>query len=486
MPDKRLLESVEPKEVFYYFENLTKIPRCSGNEGEVAKYIINFAKEHGFEWYTDKALNVVIKKPATKGYETRPTVILQGHTDMVCEKNEGTVHDFEKDPIKVEIEGDKVIAKDTTLGADDGMGVAFALALLADKTAEHPPIELVCTSDEERGMAGVEELDTSILNGRILINLDADDEGKFVVGCAGGPVVRVEIPVERTSVMPDCTTLKIQIKGLKGGHSGEDIHRGRANSNKLLIRLLNAISEKTDFELADISGGLKYNAIPREAEATFLVKQEHKNMVFDIVSNYQKIFNDEFRTCDPDISVTVEELSSSYKVLTNSSKMKIMNYLYFSDSGIIRMNPEFPETVESSVNLGVVRLEQDKAVFQVMTRSSVESMYTEMYKKIVSLARNNGGSTFIMSNCPEWEYDPDSKLKSVFENVYKEMFNKDPELMILHAGLECGVFAKKIPEKVDMIAAGPDVRDLHTPGEYVTISSVQNFWKFFKEVIKSI
>lgn len=487
MTTQRILKNVEPKEVFRYFEDLTRIPRCSGDESQVCDYLIDFAKQHGFEWNTDEMYNVIIKKAATKGYEDRPTIILQGHIDMVCEKNKGTVHDFQKDSIKMEIEGDNIIAKDTTLGADDGIGIALALALLADKKAEHPAIELVCTGDEERGMAGVEALDTSILKGRLLINLDSNNEGIFVVGCAGGPVIRVEIPIEKTSSHPNYASIKVQIKGLKGGHSGEDIHRGRANSNKLLIRFLNTLNQKTDFELADISGGLKYNAIPREAEATILVEKEYINTVFELTSDYQKVLCNEFRATDPDITVIAEEVSpTSYTVLTNISKMKIINYLYFSDSGVIRMNPEFPEIVESSVNLGVMRLEQDKIVFLIMTRSSVKSIYTEMYNKIDYLARSMGGNTFIMSNCPEWEYEPNSRLKNLFENVYKRMFYKDPQFMILHAGLECGVFGKKVPGKIDMISAGPDIRDLHTPGEYVVISSVQKFWSFLKEVMKNI
>lgn len=264
---ERLLTNTEPIDVFHYFEDLTFIPRESGNEKEVSDYLVNFAKEHGLEYKQDEWYNVLIRKEATPGYEDHPGVIVQAHMDMVCEKNGDVEHDFAKDPIVFEVEDDRVIAKNTTLGADDGIGVSFGLALLADDSIKHPAIEFVCTSDEERGLQGIENFDFTQLKGDYVINVDSDDEGVVVVGCAGGPVVKVNVPIRKVPADHKKEYYAIKITGLRGGHSGEDIHRGRANANKLLIRVLRALEENVRFDLSDITGGLKYNAIPRNAEA---------------------------------------------------------------------------------------------------------------------------------------------------------------------------------------------------------------------------
>lgn len=490
---ERVLQNIEPKEVLAYFEDLSRIPRESGNEMAVTDYLISFAKEHGLKWYRDDFLNVLIRKKATRGYENRPGVILQGHTDMVCEKNGDTVHDFTKDPIKLVVEGDRITADGTTLGADDGIGIAIALAFMADEKSEHPDLELLCTSDEERGMGGVEGFDVNLLKGRILINLDADDEGVFVVGCAGGPAVRTEIPVTREEVLLNRVAMRVEVRNLKGGHSGEDIHRGRANSIKLMGRILMALEREVELQLVDITGGLKYNAIPREAEALIYVKNEDVEKAQIIVGKMQEIFRNEYYLTDKDVTLNAiilhdekNEFNGGNKPLNKASLKALINYVCFAETGIVRMNMELKDTVESSVSLGVIRMEKDKVIFETLTRSSIESVYMEMYYKLQRLAESVGGETILMSNCPEWEYNPDSYIKSVFEETYKRMYGKDPEIWILHAGLECGVFKKKIFGAIDMIAAGPDVRDLHTPGEYFTISSLSRFWDFFREAMKSI
>lgn len=483
----RVLAEIEPNNVFHFFEDLTRIPRGSGNEDMVCSYLIKFAEDNGFSWAKDEMKNLLIRVPATSGYENHPTVIIQAHTDIVCEKNENTIHDFEKDPVKVEIDGDKIIAKETTLGADDGMGIAIAMALATDKTASHPPLELVFTSDEERGMTGVEAFDASVLKGRTLINLDADDEGVFVVGCAGGPVVRIEIPVSWEPVGSGFEPVHIRVHGLKGGHSGEDIHRGRANSNKLLVRILNAIGRSMDYRISQISGGLMYNAIPREAEALIYAPAGQISEVISLTAEMQDIFKNEYRSIENDLEAIATPCDAkAEKVLKADAQKRLVDFITLSECGIVRMSPQLEGVVESSVSLGVVRLEDEKAVVLTMTRSSTESMYMNMYYNIVRLAELAGGTTQMMSNCPEWEFNPNSAIKELFGSVYEEMFNKKPKFLVLHAGLECGVFAKKIPEYVDMIAAGPDIRDLHTPGEYVTISSVQRFWKFFKEALRRL
>ncbi len=486
----RVLENVEPKAVLSYFEDLTEIPRCSGEEKQVTDYLIAFAEKHQLEWFRDDHYNMLIKKKASPGHEDRPTIILQGHSDIVCEKNNDTEHDFTKDPINVTIDGDKITAKGTTLGADDGIGVAFALAILADKDAVHPPIEFVCTSDEERGMTGAESFEFERLKGRIFINLDSDDEGVFIVGCAGGPAVRTKMPVKRTQPMEGGLLATLKIGGLKGGHSGEDIHRGRANSIKLLMRLICAVEREAQaFQLVDFYGGLMYNAIPREAKATIYVKESERPLLEKIVADMEGIFKKEYYLTDKEIEASVDfegESAGKFQPLDPQSADRLINYITLGETGIIRMNMAFKDTVESSVSIGFATTEEDEIIIETLTRSSVESIYMDMYYKIQRLAKAFGAETVLMSNCPEWEYNPDSKIKGVFKKTYREMYDKDPRFLILHAGLECGMFGKNIEGDMDMISAGPDVRDLHTPGEYVTISSIQKFWEFFVEALKNI
>ena len=483
---ERILTDVEPKDVMKYFEDLTFIPRESGNEKEVSDYLVDFAAKHGFECSQDEYYNVLMKKPASKGYEDHPGIILQAHMDMVCEKNRDVEHDFAKDPIKFDIEGDKIIARDTSLGADDGVGVAIGLAVMADPDLKHPAIEFVCTSDEERGMSGIENFDFSVLKGSRVINLDSDDVGVLVVGCAGGPVVRVELPVSKKPADREKSYFEITLRGLLGGHSGEDIHRGRANANKLAVRVLMAVQREMGFDLADISGGLKYNAIPRNAEVTIGIDKNREADLMDLIKRYGDIFRDEYRVNDPDIELGITAAQAPEDILDEESKMKILDYMNFSETGIIRMDMDYPQFVESSVSLGVVSIEGDKAVILIMTRSSKESQYELSFEKIVRLTEMMGGTYFVMSNCPAWEYDYQSELKSIYERVYEDMFGKKASIMILHAGVETSEFAKNIDRKLDMISMGPDVRNLHAPGEYFSISSTQRFWESFKKFLAEL
>ena len=484
--ENRILANTEPKEVFRYFEDLTRIPRESGNEAAVCAYLADFAKAHHLEYQTDDAHNIIMRRPAGPGFEDRPGIVLQAHMDMVCEKNAGVEHDFEKDPISFEIDGDKIIARETTLGADDGIGVALALAVLADESQAYPALEFVCTADEERGMTGVEAFDGSLIRGSILVNLDSDDEGIFIIGCAGGPVVKVFLPIAREAAPAGAAFLRISAKGLLGGHSGEDIHRNRANSIKLLCRVLCTVKESVDFALVDFLGGLKYNAIPREAEAVIAVPAAQAAQVDQLVAEYQAIVSKEYRFTDPDITLTCAPAEPAAQALTGESRDQLLNYLYFTQSGIVRMNPEFPTTVESSVSLGVVRLEESQAVIQIMTRSSTKSMYEEMFNHIRRLTELYGATYQVMSCCPEWEYDPDSSVKKACGDLYQEMYGREPQYLILHAGVECGELGEKVPRKLDMISMGPDVRNLHAPGEYVTISSTREVWRFLRELLRRL
>lgn len=478
-----ILAHLEPSAVFHYFEDLTKIPRGSGNEAAVCSYLEEFAKARRLEYTRDASNNILMRRPAAPGFEDHPGVILQAHMDMVCEKNAGVEHDFTRDPIAVSIDGDRIIARDTTLGADDGIGVAMALAALADESLACPALEFVCTTDEERGMSGVEAFDASQLRGEILINLDSDDEGVFIIGCAGGPVVKVFLPLSREDVPAGLTPLRLRVRGLLGGHSGEDIHRCRANAIKLLCRLLYTLRETVDLTLLDLTGGMQYNAIPREAEALIAVPAGDAAKVRETVADYQAVFSREFRFSDPDIALTCRSGEPMARALTPAGRDALLNYLYFTQSGIVRQNPEFPDTVESSVSLGVVRLEDSRAVIHIMTRSSSRSMFEEMFAHIRRLSALYGASYDVLSSCPEWEYDPDSAVKRLCGQIYREMFGADPRYMILHAGVECGVLGGRAPRKLDMISMGPDVRNLHAPGEYFTISSTQKLWRFLRELL---
>ena len=330
---ERLLTNTEPIDVFHYFEDLTFIPRESGNEKEVSDYLVNFAKEHGLEYKQDEWYNVLIRKEATPGYEDHPGVIVQAHMDMVCEKNGDVEHDFAKDPIVFEVEDDRVIAKNTTLGADDGIGVSFGLALLADDSIKHPAIEFVCTSDEERGLQGIENFDFTQLKGDYVINVDSDDEGVVVVGCAGGPVVKVNVPIRKVPADHKKEYYAIKITGLRGGHSGEDIHRGRANANKLLIRVLRALEENVRFDLSDITGGLKYNAIPRNAEAVIGIEKEDKAAVDAVIERFSGIFADEYRVNDPGITLEAVPQETADHILDEASSRRVLDYIDFTETG---------------------------------------------------------------------------------------------------------------------------------------------------------
>lgn len=483
---ERILEHIEPQEVFSYFEDLTRIPRQSGNEKEVSDYLLVFAKQHGLACERDKANNVLIRKPASPGYETHPGLILQAHMDMVCEKKDDVVFDFSKDPIRFSVDGDKIIARDTTLGADDGIGLALCLAVLADPDLQHPPLEFVATTDEEVGMLGIESFDFSKLQGSRVLNLDSDDEGVLIVGCAGGPVVRVELPIRRQAADPAKTYYRLSVQGLLGGHSGEDIHRNRANANKLLARLLLELGSVLSFDLAEVTGGVQYNAIPRYAEAIVGIAPEDEKTLYAEAEQFSRIFLEEYSLSDPGVNVLCETADSPQTTLCEEAKMTVLEYMDLTQTGILRMDVHYPQFVESSVSLGVVRTEAERAVMIVMTRSSRESQYEMMYKKIVRLTELYHGTYSVMSNCPAWEFDVRSEMVSIYKKVYHSLFGKAPSLMILHAGIEVSEFARNMDRPMDMISTGPDVRCLHSPGEYVTISSTQKVWTCLKKFIAAL
>jgi dipeptidase D len=481
-----ILRDLQPADVFGYFEKLSQIPRGSGNEKEVSDYLVSFAKEHNLEYVQDSALNVVIRKNATPGYENGTAIVLQGHMDMVCEKNQDTVHDFTKDPLKLRIVDDMIYATGTTLGADNGIAVAMGLAILASDEYQHPAIELLVTTSEETGMDGAMALDPVNVKGRTLINIDSEEEGTLLVSCAGGVTAKTVIPAEWEASDASLVPYSIKIRGLKGGHSGMEIDKERGNSNKLLGRILRSIQSETEIRLCSISGGSKHNAIPRESDAVILVKSEDKALVEKKISECEEMFKTELRTPDPGVRVEFEVMPAlPAEMLSKGSTNNVINYLYLIINGVMSMSMDIKGLVESSLNLGVITTAKDSVEFISSIRSSVRSLKMDLLNRLVVTAKLNGGSVVTESDYPEWAYNPDSKIRGIFEEVYEKMNGKKPHITAIHAGLECGLFAEKFGQ-IDEISFGPFLYDVHTPDEHMSISSVQRTWEYLLEVLKSI
>lgn len=486
MTMNEILKDLQPVEVFKYFEKLSHIPRGSGNEKEVSDYLVSFAKEHNLEYVQDSALNVVIRKKATPGYEKSTAVVLQGHMDMVCEKNMDIEHHFIKDPLKLRIVDDMIYASGTTLGADNGIAVAMGLAILDSKESQHPAIELLVTTSEETGMDGAMALDPKNVEGRTLINIDSEEEGTLLVSCAGGVTAKTKIPAVLEKIDANLVPYIIKIRGLKGGHSGMEIDKERGNSNKLMGRILMSISSEIDFNLSSLKGGSKHNAIPRETEAVILVSAEDKVLVEKKISECEELFATELRASDPDIKVEFEiSPDQPLEMLSKESTNNVVNYLYLVINGVTSMNMDIKGLVESSLNLGVISTYKDSVEFISSIRSSVRSLRNELYSRLVVTAKLNGGSIATESAYPEWAYNPDSKIRTIFIDVYEKLQGKKPHITAIHAGLECGLFAEKFGQ-IDAISFGPNLYDVHTPNEHMSISSVQRTWEYLLEVLKNV
>jgi len=485
--ERMIPASIEPRLVLQLFEEISRIPRGTGNEQGISDWLVHFAKEHHLFCTQDKKLNVLIRKPGTPGHEDRPGVILQSHMDMVCEKTPDSTHDFLKDPIQIVVEGDMITAKETTLGGDDGIGMALSLALLAADDIEHPPLEALFTVDEELGQTGAEEFDASQLRGEILINLDSDDDGLFVVGSAGGPTISADIPIRWAEKTPEYLPFRLRVSGLLGGHSGEDIHRERGNANKLLFRLLDALERESSFELASINGGQACNAIPRDAEAILLIPQQAKDALLAVTDEYCKLYQTEYRISDPGVYAALEPYSGEIRqVFSAKTADDIINFGLFCETGILRMSTELEGVVESSNSLGIIATDEHQVTFTFVTRSFLESMYRGMVHKIDRMARSAGGASRKEYDCLEWPYKADSRIRSLFVAVYEELFQRKSRSVALHGGLECGIIGKNIGRPIDMISMGPECKDLHKPGEWLSIDSTDRYWNMLKEVLHRI
>ncbi|MCI6736573.1 MAG: aminoacyl-histidine dipeptidase [Intestinibacter sp.] len=477
---KNILEGLEPQSVLNYFEQISQIPRGSGNEKAISDYLCNFAKELNLEYIQDEHLNVIIKKKATKGYENCPGVILQGHMDMVCEKNKSSNHDFLNDPIQLRVEGDMIYATDTTLGADDGIAVAYAMAILASDDIKHPALEVLITTDEEVGMTGAINLDASNLNGKYMINIDSEEEGFILVGCAGGNRNCISLPLEFTD--SDKQGILIELKGLVGGHSGSEIDKNHANSNKLMGRILNLLD--VDYDLVSINGGLKQNAIPRECDAVVAVDKKDLDEFKAQIGDIQKIFNHEYQVSDPDIKIEIGEAYFD-KVLTDNCKDKIIKILNLIPNGVQTMCADIPGLVESSTNIGVVTTKENAMLFENATRSSVGTRREDINHKIKLLADCVGADYEQTDPYPEWERAMDSKLEKISLETYKNLTGKEAQIITIHAGLECGLFLQKM-KGCEAISIGPNTYDAHTPNEHISISSIQNVWDYLIALLENM
>ena len=480
-----VFEGLKPATLWRYFYELNQVPRESKHEAEAAQYIIKVARELGLPYKQDEVGNVVVTKSATPGHEDKPTVCLQGHLDMVCEKNSGTEHDFRKDPINMKIDGGFVRADGTTLGADNGIGVATALAVMADKDMVHPPMEFLFTIDEETGMTGANGLKPGFVTASILINCDSEEDGALYVGCAGGKDTEITLAIDRENTPADFTAFTVKLTGLKGGHSGLDIALGRANANKLLNRVFWNANEKYDFRLSAFSGGSKHNAIPREADATVLVNPKDVSGFKTLITKFEKIFTEEYNGIEAGIKIVVEETPKPEKVFTREFQTGLLNLLYALPHGVVAMSPAIPDLVETSTSLAIVRTEEAKIVILTSQRSSVETAKNDISDKVKATGLLAGGNVHQGGGYPGWKPNMDSNILKYMKTTSADLYGKEPEVKAMHAGLECGIIGETIPG-IDMISFGPTIMNPHSPDEVLEIKTVEKFWNLLKETLKRI
>ena len=468
------LQNTEPKEVFKWFYEISQVPRGSGNERAISDFLVKFAKDRNLEVHQDKAMNVIIKKPGTAGYEKSPTVIIQGHMDMVCEKDASSNHDFLKDPIKFVVKGEMLYADKTTLGGDDGIAVAYALTVLDSKDIPHPPLEVLITTEEETGMGGAMALTDEHLQGTRLLNIDSEEEGVFLVSCAGGANIHVFFDIKKEAAKGKF--LKITVGGLLGGHSGIEINKQRANSIKLLGRILYNIKQNEKINIVEISGGSKHNAIAKDAHA--VIAAENTEAVLKIVEKMTADFKNEYRAVDKLLTVTANETQNpSGQMFTKELTLNLIDFMASIPNGVQYMSMEIHGLVQTSLNNGVLEEIDGKIKFTTSVRSSVKSALDEIVDVLRIQAERCGAEFKKNSEYPAWEYSPDSPVRDAAVNVYKKLNNKEPLITAIHAGLECGLLKKTLP-KVDAISFGPNLYDVHTPNEHMDIASVERVWKF--------
>lgn len=476
---------LKPTSVFHYFDEVCQVPRPSKHEEKIRAYLLAFAEKHSLEVKTDEAGNVLIKKPATPGMESLKTVILQSHIDMVCEKNSDVEHDFLNDPIQTYVDGEWLKAKGTTLGADNGIGIATQLAVLAADDIQHGPVECLFTVDEETGLTGAFALKEGFMEGDILINLDSEDEGELFIGCAGGANTTAEFAYQTIDAPQDYFFFRVAIKGLSGGHSGDDINKNRANANKLLVRFLTQLQAKYDFYLCHIDGGNLHNAIPREAEALCAVPMKYKEPVRIDMNIYTAEIENEYSVTEPNLRTELSSESPVAKAIDRQVVKNLLKSVYAVHNGVYAMSQDMEGLVETSSNLASIKMEEGCIRIVTSQRSSILSSRQDMSEMIRSAFELGGAKVTTGDGYPGWKPNPSSDILRVAVESYKRLFGVEPKVKAIHAGLECGLFLEKYPS-LDMFSTGPTLRGVHSPDERMHIPSVDKFWQHLLDVLAHV
>lgn len=479
------LSGLQPAGMWHYFEEICKIPRPSKKEEKIAAYLVAFGKEHGLETIVDETGNILIRKPATAGMENRKSVVLQSHIDMVCEKNSDTVHDFDKDPIIPYIDGEWVKAKGTTLGADDGIGVATQLALLVSKDIPHGPIECLFTVDEETGLTGAFGLKPDLLKSKILLNLDSEDEGEVFIGCAGGIDTLISLNYSKVPVEANMAGFIIKVSGLKGGHSGDDINKGLGNANKILNRILWEGARRFELRLSKFDGGNLRNALAREAFAIITVPSRLQEEFQKFVKSTFKKVQNEFKVTEPGLDVQVKAHEMPEYLFDATTQENLLNALYACPHGVMAMSADIPNFVETSTNLASVKTHEKHIEITTSQRSSVESAKYDIANMVVSVFSLAGAKTKHSDGYPGWTPNPNSEVLDITRKAYNDLFKVEPKVLAIHAGLECGLIGETYPE-MDMVSYGPTIKGAHSPDERLQINTAQKFWDLTLEVLRNI
>ncbi len=479
--------SLDPQLMWEHFYQISQIPRCSKDEDRVRQYVLDVAERNGLSYEMDDVKNVVIRKPATPGRENAPIVVLQSHVDMVCEKNKDTVHDFSKDPIRLLIEGDWVTADGTTLGSDNGIGVAASLAVLESKNIEHGPLELLFTMDEETGLTGATHLSNKLLEGRVLLNMDSEEDGAVYIGCAGGRDTEFFLPLETNAVPADYSVVRVRIGGLQGGHSGLQIGVGLGNAVKLISRLLWNAADKMDIRLMHIDGGSKHNAIPRECDAVLALPTGDVAALEALAKEYDAIYKNELQLVDADVFVRVDSdgFDKSGETLTPNLQSRLLNMLFAMPHGVLAMSHAVEGLVETSTNLAVIKTHADKISVLTSQRSSVNSGLDTVAQMVASVGKLAESDIHPTNGYPAWQPNPESSLLKLATEVHKDLFDEAPEVKAIHAGLECGIIGDKFPG-MDMISFGPTILGAHSPDEKVNVPTVEKFWRYLVAILEKV
>ena len=480
------IKDLKPKTVWEFFHEITRIPRPSKKENKIIEYIEEVAAKHKIAIKKDKAGNLLLSKPATKGHEKSPVIILQAHLDMVCEKNNQVKFDFDKDPIKTVVDGDWLHAEGTTLGADNGIGLAAALAVITSGDIEHGPLECLFTVDEETGLTGAKALKKGFMTGNILLNLDSEDEGQIFIGCAGGKGTVATFEYKAAPVPASGQYFRITVTGLNGGHSGCDIHKGLGNANKILARFLYRLQEEYPFTLAAIEGGNLHNAIPREAYAVIGIPQKNRESIRVMLNHFAADIENELKSVDPNVKLIMESTDKPKKCIPATLKKKLIYSLLACPHGVINMSRDIEGLVETSTNLASVKMTgSTKIVIGTSQRSSTESEKNAIADQVASVFRLAGAKVEHGEGYPGWKPNPDSTILKIAQKSYQKLFKKEAEIMAIHAGLECGLFLEKYPN-LDMISFGPTLRGVHSPDERIEIKTVDLWWKHLLDILKSV